>query len=626
MIAIDLETACTVDDCPHKGVSACKNKHSLNPWKSEITVIGVACDDGTQRVFRGPNKLVDLFNFIEQRPKEIIVGHNFKFDWLHLAAHGLTIDLNRWQGDSQLAAYVLTDKIGPIWLDRYEEERKKRGPHHRKAGQHSLKTLAPFFLGVEPFWEGADHDDDAYVLKDAQYTLQLVKVLEGHLRERGQFDFYKNKQLPWTKLLVKAELRGVQLDVEGLKELEGTLLQRAAELERTLDKQWEVKHAQWHARNLFEVDAKYEAQKETKSRQERWNRARDNAPHKVDYQSHKQMAWLLKEALGYDITSLEGDESTGREVLERLAAEGHEDIKVFLEWRKVNKLLTSFLPKYLELQHEGTLHPIYNPDTTRTGRTSSERPNAQQVPPDLRKYVTARPGYKYIGYDAAAIEARLIALYSNDPVLYQLIINDISIHDHNVKVFFGAQEPHSQIKKLYPVQRSAAKNCGFALFYNAGANRIRIAFAQKGFPVSFEQCKEIHHRFKESYKVAYEAANDVVRYMESGGIITNLFGRPLKIQVPQDAFMTAFNTLIQSSASDLLLEGATRADEQMRAEGINAHPVLFVHDFVAYEVPEQHVARANEIIVNSLTSFELNTAHGPLPLAVEGGIMDRWEK
>ncbi len=634
--AIDLETACTVHGCSHQGKSLCPNNHSLSPWHSRITVAATV-SNGTRRVFRGPTLVEDMRAMFEAAGDYEVVGHNFKFDWLHLAVHGWQIPLERWVGDSQLAAYVSTEKIPEHWLAEYEARRKQLGPHHRKAGKHSLKTLAPFHLGIEPFWEQADHDSDEYVIKDTAYTLALVDKLEGRLKELGQFDFYKTKQLEWAKLLVRAELRGIQLDMPALLAMEQEQTEKATKLKAALDDQWQAAHVAYTRMQEAETNARYAAQRPRRDREERRQKAIAAIPFGVDYDSPLQMQWLLRDYLGYNITNLEGKDSTEAEVLERLAHEGHTDVGTYLEWRQTNKILTAFLPTYKELAvkdanvDDGSsvaLHPIFNPDSTRTGRTSCERPNFQQVPQALRPLSKARPGYKLVGFDQAAIEARLIALYSSDPVLYEIIKEGISLHDYNTKVFFGLGEEVSlsSIKKSYAKERAAAKGIGFALFYNAGARRIRITFAENGYHLSEQECREIHRRFKHSFKTAYEYGMQVVRYMERGEVLSNLLDRPLRIEDPDDAYMKAFNRLIQSSASDLLLEGALRADAALKAAGIQAHPLLFVHDYLGMEVEEGRAEEAAKIIERELTNFELVNAHGRIALEVEGGITDRWEK
>src|SRR5690606_24295618 len=126
----------------------------------------------------------------------------------------------------------------------------------RKAGKHSLKTLAPYFLGVEPYWEaktGGEHDDDDYVTTDAEYTLRLVAFLEEKLRSIGYYDFYRDRQLEWTKMLVRAEWRGVCIDMDAVEAKERELRERVVELERKLDEMWADGHEQFYCEKVLEL-------------------------------------------------------------------------------------------------------------------------------------------------------------------------------------------------------------------------------------------------------------------------------------------------------------------------------------------------------------------------------------
>lgn len=669
--AIDLETECTVPSCPDFGKSLCSNKHSLSPWHSRITVLAIVSETGAGHIFRGDSKSIaeNAKQFLEKDASYELAGHNAKFDFLHLHRHGFSVPLERWTGDSQLGAYVLTEKIPDSWLAEYEANRIALGrTSHRKAGKHSLKTLAPFFLGVEPFWEPEHgHDDDEYVMKDARYTLSLVDAVEAKLKARGEFEFYKERQLEWTKMLLTAEMHGLEFDALKAAELERELKAKSAELKAKLDVVWapaqkayvEGLRARTFARYtdmartardkvLSTFKKRISTAKTQKAKEkaealleerisstiERYEQLAQAAvaalPRELSFDSPTQMTWLLRDFHGYNITSLEGDETTGREILERLADEGHDDVKTYLEWRKANKILSAFLPTYKELAApDGSghlrLHPIFNPDSTRTGRTSSERPNCQQVPSALKSLFKARAGYKIVGYDAAAIEAKLIALYSEDSTLYEIVDSGTSIHDFNVVNFFELDEEYSVVKTKYPQHRKASKNVGFALFYNAGKNRIRIAFAQAGFIITEEQAARIHRVFKKRFKEAHAYGMEVVEFMEKGNVLFNLLGRPLAIEHAEDAYMKAFNKLIQSSASDLNLEGAYRAWKAFQKASIDATPILFVHDFVGFEIREDQVSEADAILQRELVGFDLTTKHGQIKLEIEGGVSDRWE-
>jgi DNA polymerase I-like protein with 3'-5' exonuclease and polymerase domains len=633
LVSLDIETVCAVQGCP--GFNDYKKcDHALSPWHNRITSIGVS-SHSFDKFF---TSTAGFYHWWTNRTEQDdVIGQNFKFDFLNLQVHGVGISFDRWYGCTQLMGYVLTEKVPDSFLADLNQRRKAAGVTGRPAGKHSLEAMAAYFLGVDPSWKWGAKDTEEYNLKDTRYTLELHRVLKAKLLDRGEFDFYNNWLLPKTKLLVRAELRGIQIDLDALAAKEKELQLKQAGLYNKLNEQWSHAHHAYHEMLISETKQKYAtmlaAAKSKKgvggftikafSRyKELESKAIEKLPRKISFESPTQMLWLLKDYLGYDVTSLEGDEGTGREILERLANEGKEDVKVYLEWRKTQKLLTAFLPTYKDLQTDGTLHPIYNPSNTRTGRTSSERANLQQVPPELRKLFKARDGYKLISYDAAAIEARIIAEYTSDPVLTEVVRSGVSLHDQNTKIFFGFDEPIDAIKHAYPNERAASKNVGFALFYNAGVNRIRIAFAQKGYHLTEGQCRQILNRFRSSYRTAYEYAKELVAHMEAGNVFQNLVGRPLRIENPEDAYMTAFNMLIQSSASDIILEAADRAQKEYDRLGLDAHVILFVHDMLAVEARSDIVELAEQILIKSMTDFPTLE----IPLAVEGGVSVRWEK
>lgn len=621
--ALDLETACDVPSCKHYGKAMCDEGHSLSPWHSRITVAAL-WSPTSWRTFRGEAQLKELGKILQERRFELTM-HGGKFDALHLLQKNI-IDMDTlfalWQHDTHLASFVWTNKISDQWLAEYSASAPSST---RKAGKHSLKTLAPYFLGVAPHWEVEDKDNDAYVLKDVEYSYKLNVYLQEHMDSDAVY-FYRQKLLPWTKMLVQAELRGLKLDVEGLLQFQSELEQRERTLEGKLDVLWREAHLAYRQIMINEVHKKYNAMKATKAREPRREVALSRVPDKVSYDSPAQMKWLLGDFYGYDLRSLEGTEGTGKEVLNRLADEGRDDVKVYLEWRKTQKLLTAFIPSLLELcDSDGVIHPIYNPCGARTGRTSSERPNAQQVPSSLKRFFKPREG-KLVGYDQSAIEAKLIAAYTEDPALMETIQSGESIHNVNTVTFFGLDCKPSEVPTLFPKHRKASKNCGFALFYNAGANRIRIAFTQAGFPITQNEARKVHKNFLTKHAAAMEFSKELVETFERGEVVNNLLGRPIRIENAEDAYMQGFNTLVQSSASDINLDRMHAALQNLKNLNIKAYPVLTVHDYCGIEVVGNAATMeiANAIIVDTLTDFSLQTSFGEVKLEIEGSISDEW--
>lgn len=621
--ALDLETACDVPSCKHYGKAMCAEGHSLSPWHSKITVAAL-WSPTSWRTFRGDAQLQELGKILQERRFELTM-HGGKFDALHLLQKNI-IDMDTlfalWQHDTHLASFVWTNKIPDSWLAEYAATAPSST---RKAGKHSLKTLAPYFLGVEPHWEVEDKDDDTYVLKDVEYSYKLNVYLQEHMDADSVY-FYRHKLLPWTKVLVRAELAGLKLDVEGLLQFQTELETKERQLESELDHMWSEAHAAYRQIMLNEVHKKYNAMKETKAREPRREVALSRVPDKVSYDSPAQMKWLLGDFYGYDLRSLDNVEGTGKEILNRLADEGRDDVKVYLEWRKTQKLLTAFIPSLLELcDSEGYIHSIFNPCGTKTGRLSSERPNVQQVPKELKKFFSAGNDQVLIGRDAKAIEAKLLGLYLQDPVFLDIVLTGKSFHDVNAKEFFNLDCDVKDVSKLYPAERRAAKTIGFSLIFGAGVNRVRVAMTQAGFPVSQSEAKRIHSRYKELYKDAFTASKEVVEFMEQGGVMTNLLGRPVIVENPEDCYMRATNLLVQSSASDYNMDQALNCIEALRKQGIAAEARIFVHDFLALSVDKKDAEKALGIIDKVLNNFSVDTDYGKMYLDYDGeGYSETW--
>jgi DNA polymerase I-like protein with 3'-5' exonuclease and polymerase domains len=441
-----------------------------------------------------------------------------------------------------------------------------------------------------------------------------------------ELQFVDDKLLPWAKMCLEAELAGMRLDVEGLLAYQEELRDRETILRFTLDQVWADAHAAYHNIQLAHVHSKYDAMKLTKAREPRREAALAKIPTQVDYDSPAQMRWLLADFYGYDVRSLEGNETTGKEVLNRLADEGHDDVRTYLEWRKTQKVLTAFIPGLLEQADDrGYVHPIFNITGTRTGRLSCERPNLQQTPKELKRFFLPDEGEVMIGYDAKAIEAKLIGIYTDDQKICEIVLSGASFHDNNAKEFFRLECTVDQVSKLYARERKAAKTIGFAGLYGAGANRIRISFTQAGFPVSTSEAKRIYSNYRKAYETAFERAGEIVSALEEGETINNLLGRPVHFDNPDEVYMQGFNRLIQGSASDYNMHAAFEALTKLRNAGIPAKPRLFIHDFISMSVPRSQAIKAGNIALAALCALTLPTNYGNIVLDYEGGISEHWD-
>lgn len=632
LLTIDIETK-----------SKTENKEdALNPFKNEITVIGVEAI-GTEEVSIYRN-LQEFKKEIWDNPEFQFLGHNFKFDYKVLSHHlgaRPAGGINAYAHDTRLMAYILTEKISEEWLERYEAERvvlnKKLPPgvNHREAGKYSLKTLAPYFLGVDPFWENpADHDSDEYVMKDVRYTTDLFWKLREELEKRGQYDFYINKAMPWARTLLRAELEGFPLDLTLVDQMEQDLKVKEKQLDLEIKAQWADAFAAYEEKELIALQEKYQEMfeiayakptkkpKNVEALQAKYKnlyeKAAASSSFKFNLASPTQMKWLLKDYLKFDIRNFDGEESTGVEVLERLA-KSEPEVQKLLDYRETSKILTAFLPTYKSEAYEGRVYSTFNFDGTRTGRLSCSNPNLQQVPSSLKPLFRAEPGTMFATYDLGAIEPVILAYFSQDEALKDIIISGKSFHSVNtIEMFSQFLEPgttEAEIKTYYPDLRYVAKQCGLGILYGAGWRRIKAEAMRHGYELTEKQCKNAVYNLRDKYSGVWSFKEELDAELESGATLFNLFGRPFRIDNPEDVYMKGLNTLIQGSASDLTQESATRIGNIS-----GCIPIAFIHDSVVTRI-DGDVGNKLELIEKAFKDYDL----GDLPLTVEGGLSNVWE-
>lgn len=627
----------------------------LLPWQDEILMVGVRVGD-KYHCFRDK---ITFNKFMFYLKDCAWLGHNLTFDVLFLLEKGWIAELPKEMHDTQSMAHVIKKKVPKSFLIKYEAERKKRnallpkGATHRPARELSLKVLAPWFLKVEWFWENpANHDDEVYNAKDCLYTEQLFRFCWAELERDGGLEFYLTKMRDWGRMLMDITYDGINISEERLSQAEKDYANIAASLRGQLDQEWSAAHQAYREKQLVDLKAADQLHyagllavalsknpKDAEKVRARYAALAQQSAAKhpervepmINFNSPVQMKWLLKDYFGLNIEKLDYDEdedespdSTGKAVLARLIDEGRKDIQLYLDWRQAEKINTAFLPTYRELMVGGKIHATYKITGTRTGRTSSSKPNFQQIPPKLYTLFRPSDGHTFIKYDLSGIEAALIAVYSNDRLLYDLLSNDISIHDYNAHLLFNLDCKISDVKDAFPKQRKCIKNIGFGCFYGAGWRRIQIVFANAGFVITDRQAKEKRDLLKESYRGVFRFHKDVTEIFEGGGTLYNLLGRPISIQDPADAYMKGFNTLIQSSASDLNLHACYKARQEWLKTQTGARALALIHDCILAESPKDTAKLSDSILVNAMTNYKLTCDHGPINLKVEGGVSDEW--
>lgn len=125
----------------------------------------------------------------------------------------------------------------------------------------------------------------------------------------------------------------------------------------------------------------------------------------------------------------------------------------------------------IDVYKDNVLRPNINSCATRTGRTSSSKPNAQNVPPSLRECVVPGDGNVMVAADFKQLEVCGLAELSADPTLLEDIKNKEDIHANVGGSFFSGT--------MTVEERRQVKGVVFGTIYGGG---VATLSKQTGLP------------------------------------------------------------------------------------------------------------------------------------------------
>jgi DNA polymerase I-like protein with 3'-5' exonuclease and polymerase domains len=328
--------------------------------------------------------------------------------------------------------------------------------------------------------------------------------------------------------------------------------------------------------------------------------------------------------------------SVGAEALEFYR--GKDDlVDALLEYTDLNKLMTTYVTPYKggmieretngkktvtekkSLLINGRVHTNFKSHGAETGRFSSSEPNLQNIPSSgeygklVRNLFVAPPGHKLVVADYSQIEPRVIASFSNDPVL--------------IDNYLTGGDIYTTIGDTMGVDRKAGKVLVLAISYGVGPDKIATSIG-----CSVKEAKDLLTRFEKEFssiakykaKVVRQARNNTpVPYVET------IFGRrryiPDLLSKEQGllarAERQAFNTMIQGSAADIMKLALVRAHSCFIDEP-SVDVILTVHDELVTICPEEYADIVADSIRQSMEGIQLKEIR--VPLKAEVYVVDKW--
>ncbi|HUR37589.1 MAG TPA: DNA polymerase I [Terriglobales bacterium] len=488
---------------------------------------------------------------------------------------------------------------------------QRKAVHDLKAAHHQAKaagwTLANFTDDTYLYSYLLDPTTSSHGLKDvavrhfnlqlaaspaeaADITLRLASKLRKQVEEQELAKLYEEIDLPLVPVLLRMEEAGVKIDTEVLHELSLRLGRDCGSIAK------EVHHL---AGMEFNINSPKQLGDVL------FNKL--NLPKPVKYGKGKTI-------------------STAVDVLEELAAE-HEIARKVLDFRQLSKLKSTYIDALPTLLNAATnrLHTTFNQAGTATGRLSSTNPNLQNIPirteqgREIRACFTAEKGHILLAADYSQIELRLLAHYSEDPLLVAAFRRGDDIHSLTAQEVF--EVPASDVNAEH---RRRAKAVNFGIVY--GLSPFGLS-QQLGIET------KVAKQYIDNYFAKYTGVRTFIdRTLEETrrqGSVRTMFGRlrPIpdihssNVNMRGFAERTAVNTPLQGTAADLIKIAMIRIDAELTKRKLRSRMTLQVHDELVFEAPENEVEDLKTLVCDLMENVHPELR---VPLVVDVGVGKNW--
>ena len=524
-------------------------------------------------------KVIELLKPVLEDQAVLKIAHNMKYDWQMLKKEG--IDTSPCD-DTMLMSYVCDgtqhghglDELAQLFCD------------HKMISYDEVTGTGKNRITFDQV-ELAKAVD--YAAEDADYTLRIYNHFKPLIAKNRCSVVYEDIERPLCPVIARMELDGIKVDLQVLKSLSHTFGEKIVELEKEIYK---------------------------------------DCGHEFNIGSPKQLGQILFGEMGLPGGSKTktGEWSTAVDVLEDLATQGHIFVNKILMWRQLSKLKSTYT-EALQLAADpktSRVHTSYAMALTSTGRLSSSDPNLQNIPIRteegrlIRTAFVADIGNVILSADYSQVELRLVAEMAGIKGLQQAFRDNIDIHTATASQVFDVP-----VDQMTGDIRRKAKAINFGIIYGISgfglANQLGISNSEAGMYI-----KQYFARFPE----LAEFMEKTKVFAREHGYVETLFGRKCWIPGIQDknpmrrsgAERQAINAPVQGTAADLIKMAMIRLDRLILSGELKAKMLLQVHDELVFEVPEDSVETAREIIKREMEAV----ANFSIPLAVETGTAKNW--
>ncbi|MDR3185514.1 MAG: DNA polymerase I [Christensenellaceae bacterium] len=326
--------------------------------------------------------------------------------------------------------------------------------------------------------------------------------------------------------------------------------------------------------------------------------------HAFNINSSQQLGKILFEELGLKHGKMgkQGNYSVSVDILSEIE---HPIIPEILRYRQLMKLQSTYINGILSQIDRKTrkVHTIFKQCATATGRLSSTEPNLQNIPVrtdsgrEIRRMFIASPNKELVFADYSQIELRLLAHFSNDPVLVNSYKCGKDIHRITASQIFNV--PLDQVSKE---MRRDAKAVNFGIIY--GISAFGLA---NNIGITNRQAKEFQTRYFETYPAVKDYMDSNVKAAKRDGYIKTIIGRIRYFREFIDrsndrgyAERAAMNMPLQGSASDIIKIAMLNTYSALKEGKLKSKLILQVHDELIIDADKDEIEMVKKLLIDSM--------------------------
>lgn len=530
-----------------------------------------------------------------ENPSKTVIAHNAGFDleWLE---QDLGILTRCRIADTQALYYL-------IYM----------GEDFRKARMRSLKDLTEEELDGYRYLVPSPHLCTDVPLLAKYGSEDVIRTYELFRRgfpqlNRKQMDLFFRISSPSSLALRRLQVNGLHIDTDYADDLADTL---QTEIEQEI--------AAWE-----EEDPEY-SRKEHKSGTDGFLRY-----------MYKIKGWPVIQR-----TEKDNKPSQAKDTIKELIRDhGAGVLKHHLKITELEKQQSTFVKPYQSGDvldpFTNRVHPSYFNCFTRTGRTSSRNPNAQNIPRDkkVRSLFAAPEGKIFMQSDLSQIELRIAMCLSGDETGIDAYLNEGDLHAKTAKQLAADAGREDWTKE----DRTNAKIMNFSLIYGGDEGTVkRYAYSTFGINYSWSDAEKFHKTFFGTYDALHPWHQSVIDDLRTNrGYMETVMGHPRFLEgwdAPEKGKRehyerVAINTTCQSPAGYMTILILYLVQQNIKERGLDKEGVLTtgsVHDSILYELPPNKVIEVIGLIEEAVDEVkEWISSWFIVPLVMDYEVGESW--